>query len=724
MRRVGFNRPAFSPVLFFTFLRHRYVTIIKYVTILLMITAAAGAAGDEWAVVAARVDEPPTIDGKWEEIWFRAAPAGGFRQYRPQLGAAPEKRTEVYVLYDDDALYVGWICYEDAPTRLVASASVRDMFMNNDDCIDLMLDANDDRQSAYDFMVNWRGVKYDGSFARDGQVGGPAWDGYWEAATSVGGDAWYCEMAIPWATLRYDRDAASLGIQFLRMRRATFEESFWASDGDILNRVSTFGRLEGVRDLPPPEPFKVTPYVTGRGEELRETRYYGYEPTDGWEFRPRYGGDVEYRAGAAATVLATVLPDYAYIEADPAEINLQPTEIYLEEKRPFFTEGYEFFANDFLYTRRFTDIAGGFKATGRWGRMSYGALDVKLLEDDPRFPGDNFGMAKVSYDVAGGSSFAVAGMGRRELGGEIPPAEGAGEDRARYNNVGLAEGHVALPQLALYHNYYRAETAGDGGDGYDYYVSLSRPLLTEYVQAWYGEISGDFRADMSFLQPEDLDTRTAGGWAQKEVQVNRGGWRSVLASCYYEHGWNLRGESKRNELSPVLRLASENDYFVTFNYRGGRDSRYIPFGYPDFRNNVFDVAAGHSPASWGRFRLGYWRGTYYGDFYHYYTLELDVVPTPPLVFNYNLDVGNRRPAERFFVGNLKVTHNLTDSLFWRLILQGNSDARTSQASVLGGWEFRPGSTAYLAYEQQRDSNGPFLLAEQLLFAKVSYMIPL
>jgi hypothetical protein len=695
---------------------------------LFLLTAAAGAAaGDAWVVQAVRVDTPPVIDGVWEDTWLRAEPARGFRQFRPELNRPVQKDTEVYVLYDDEAIYFGWVCYEDEPGRLVAGATVRDMFMNEDDCVDLMFDANNDRQTAYDFMVNWRGVKYDGSIAKDGSMGGPAWDGYWEAATSVGKDAWYCEMAIPWSTIRYDRAAGYFGVQFLRFRRPSYEESYWASDGEFINRVSTFGRVEGFENLPAPRRFTLTPYVTARAEERFDTPAYGFEPSGGWELEPRYGFDFEYRAGAKATVLATVLPDYAYIEADPAQITLEPTEIWLEEKRPFFTEGYELFDtfSDVVYTRRLTEIAGGAKVTGRGGPINYGVLDAALKKDDPLYPGDNFFVGRAVYDTPGGSSLGILGVGRRELGGEVPSEAGTGEDRARYNDVGLVDGRVLFPaRFGFSFEGLKSQTAGEGGDGYAYLLGFGRYGLTDSAETWFNEFSEDFRADMGFLQPEDLGKRDIGFHVRREFQVNRGGVRSFLADVHYEHEWNLNRETLFNYVSPVARLVSESDYFVTLNYRGGRDLRYVPEGYPDFHNNVFDVAAGHNPASWGRFRLGYWRGMWYGDFYHYYTCEADYVPVPALVFNGNVDVGNPRARARFVVGNLKATHNLTETLFWRFILQGNSDDRTSSGSALWGWDFRPGSTAYLAYEQRRDSSGHFLLAEQVVFLKVSYMVPL
>ena len=96
------------------------------------------ASGDEWVAGAVRVETPPVIDGVWEDVWHLGTPAVGVRQFRPEFGKAADADTEVYVLYDDYALYVGWVCREPEPEHLVASAGVHDMFLNYDDCVDLL----------------------------------------------------------------------------------------------------------------------------------------------------------------------------------------------------------------------------------------------------------------------------------------------------------------------------------------------------------------------------------------------------------------------------------------------------------------------------------------------------------------------------------------------------------------------------------------------------------
>jgi hypothetical protein len=685
----------------------------------------AGAGGGEWVVTAARVETPPVVDGVWEEVWNRSVPAKGFRQFRPDFGRAADADTEVYVLYDDRALYLGWICREPDVDHLVATAGVHDMVLNYDDCVDVFLDANNDRNTCYDLMVNYRGVKYEGTGYRGGQDWSAGWDGYWEAKTSVGADAWYIEMAIPWASIRYDRNASSFGIQLSRYRITNYENTFWAGNDNSISSMSAYGRVEGFEDLPRPRPFDFTPYATARAEDRHATPGLGLEPTDGWEFEPRAGFDFRYRAGGAAQVLATFLPDYAYVEADPAEVNLQPTELYFPEKRPFFAENEELFTATInpLYTRRLTEIGGGAKVTGKVGDVSFGAFDAALKVDDPRFPGDNVWAARARAELPHRSSLGVIGVGRREADGLAAEPPYAGGDVAAYNNVVGADGRLGLPlSLDLDAGYMKAGTAGAGGDGSSYYGMLMRPGSTRFAYAYFIEMAEDFRADAAFIQPEVLGVRQSAVGGHNEFQINRGGLRSVATHGRFEHDWNLEDETLRNLFVPEVGAYFTNKLALNFVFQGGRDLRYVRFGYPEYRLETYGVTLSHETCSWGSARATYWQGDYYGGYYHDYGGEVTLLPFARFVLKTDGEVAVPAAGDRSVAGNVNATYTFTEDLYWRVLVRADSASRTGLGSTLWGWTFRPGSTAYLAYEQRRDANGHFLLASQLFFLKVSYML--
>ncbi|HQC63287.1 MAG TPA: hypothetical protein PLC51_09535, partial [Candidatus Marinimicrobia bacterium] len=78
-------------------------------------------------VKATRTDESIRIDGILsEEIWQRAIPAPPLIQDEPNEGAQPSQPSDIWIVYDDEALYVGARLYDSAPDSIVARLGRRD----------------------------------------------------------------------------------------------------------------------------------------------------------------------------------------------------------------------------------------------------------------------------------------------------------------------------------------------------------------------------------------------------------------------------------------------------------------------------------------------------------------------------------------------------------------------------------------------------------------------
>src|SRR6476659_5086510 len=76
---------------------------------------------------AVRRSGPVTIDGRLDEAaWAAAQPTSGFTQSYPTPGAAPVDSTEVRILYDDQALYVGVRMHDSHPDSIAAQLARRD----------------------------------------------------------------------------------------------------------------------------------------------------------------------------------------------------------------------------------------------------------------------------------------------------------------------------------------------------------------------------------------------------------------------------------------------------------------------------------------------------------------------------------------------------------------------------------------------------------------------
>ena len=76
----------------------------------------------EKIVTAVRTTERIILDGRLDEpAWKLASPATDFITKLPRPGEPSEERTEVRFVYDDDILYVGFICFASTtpPTMLL-----------------------------------------------------------------------------------------------------------------------------------------------------------------------------------------------------------------------------------------------------------------------------------------------------------------------------------------------------------------------------------------------------------------------------------------------------------------------------------------------------------------------------------------------------------------------------------------------------------------------------
>ncbi len=167
---------------------------------------------------AARTMDPPVIDGiPDEDVWQAAAVISGFVQNEPFEGRAETERTEVRILYDDNAVYVAAWMFDADPSAIVLGETRRDADLSDTDALLIVLDTYLDRQSGFVFGTTPAGIEYDGQVIKEEQggfgggfgSGGPHqqrgsgggfnvnWDGSWDVATSRDGGGWYAEFRIP-----------------------------------------------------------------------------------------------------------------------------------------------------------------------------------------------------------------------------------------------------------------------------------------------------------------------------------------------------------------------------------------------------------------------------------------------------------------------------------------------------------------------------------------------
>jgi hypothetical protein len=298
-----------------------------------------------------RTSQAPTLDGRLDDrSWNAAQPSQLFTQKFPQEGQPPSERTTVRVLYDDDAVYVGFDC-EQIHSPVVARLTRRDRPIEAD-FVELDIDTRRDHTSAFQFRVNAAGVLADAILFNDTDSSND-WDENWEAQVARTARGWSAELRIPLRILRFSAlPVQDWGFQVRRYISARQETDEWAFiPRDTAGEVSHYGRLEDLSALAPGHRLELRPFVLGK---IRQRDPVAEMLASGTDASGSAGLDLKWHLTQRLTLDATVNPDFAQVEADQVILNLTNYEIEFPEKRPFFLEGIDTFATPIqvLYTRR------------------------------------------------------------------------------------------------------------------------------------------------------------------------------------------------------------------------------------------------------------------------------------------------------------------------------------------------------------------------------------
>ena len=296
-------------------------------------------------LTAVRAHETIKIDGKLtEEVWQRPGESR-LVQRQPDEGAPASEKTELWIAYDEKALYVGVKLYDRNPDSIVGRLARRDEAAESDD-VTIGIDASHDRRNCLYFSVNPAGAIGDGTLSNDVDTDG-SWDGVWQVGVSTEQWGWCAEFRIPFSQMRFpERDRYTWGFEIQRRILRRNEESYLAfyPRTDRV-RVSRFPLLVGIEGIKPPARIELLPFATATGKFIQgpEIAAFNKGKTDPFEtqrnFPANIGLDAKVGLSGDVTLDLSLNPDFAQVEVDPAVVNLTAYETYFQEKRPFFIEG-------------------------------------------------------------------------------------------------------------------------------------------------------------------------------------------------------------------------------------------------------------------------------------------------------------------------------------------------------------------------------------------------
>ncbi|MDD5149612.1 MAG: DUF5916 domain-containing protein [Flavobacterium sp.] len=327
----------------------KFFTFILFFSILFSFSAQ----GQKKILQAKSTIENITIDGKIdEEVWKTAPIASDFIMFEPDNGKpiGENKKTEVKVLYDNTAIYISAVLYDDEPKKILKEITQRDI-VGTADVFGVFINGFNDGQQDFQFFVSASGVQMDRLATEDGGVSPDnynqdfSWDAVWDSKIKITDFGWVVEMKIPYAALRFSKsEIQTWGLNFYRSIRRDRQSYTWSPIDNKTQATRTQnGVLEGIQNIKTPTRLFFIPYSS----------YYYEKNTDGSENKFKVGMDIKYGINDSFTLDAILVPDFGQTKFDNVILNLSPYEQQFTENRPFFTEGTDLFnKGNLFYSRR------------------------------------------------------------------------------------------------------------------------------------------------------------------------------------------------------------------------------------------------------------------------------------------------------------------------------------------------------------------------------------
>jgi hypothetical protein len=482
------------------------------------------------ALVATKLSaeaESPVIDGRVNEaVWQTVPPFTNFTQQDPNEGEPASEKTEVRVMVGKGHVFIGIVCFDSDPSKIIVSQARRDASLSDTDAVILVLDTFNDNQNAFVFGTNPLGIEYDGQVAREGQTSGlaaqgggsggtqrggisafnPNWDGDWSVKAQVTDRGWEAELAIPLKTLRYATGSEKTwGFNVMRNIRHKNEQVYLAPipRGYDIYRISLAAKVSGL-DLPARRDIKIIPYVLGSldkdftrsGDQLKENGDIGVDFK--WGIRP------------SLTFDATVNTDFAQVEADEEQVNLTRFDLFFPEKRPFFLENASTFqfgqpqSIDLFFSRRIglsstgvpINILAGGRLSGKVQGWNVGLLNIQTDVAENALgttigPANNFSVARVQREI-GRSSYGAIFVNRQGTG-----KHAADEDWNRAYGLDANIQMSASQRVSAF--FARTDTPGSIGSDYAGRAFYNFTNNLWQISGGYSQVGADFNPEVGFL---------------------------------------------------------------------------------------------------------------------------------------------------------------------------------------------------------------------------------
>ena len=695
-------------------------------------------------VRAVRLTEPLRLDGALDEgIYQTVPPVSGFIQQLPDAGEPTTEKTEAWIFFDGQNVYVSARLWDSAPELLIANEMQRDSFqIVNNDYFSVVLDTFYDRRNGVAFTTNAIGGFLDYQITDEGNPN-LDWNAIFDVRTGRFDGGWSVEMEIPFKSLRFRPGRSQVwGVQLGRRIRHKTEATFLtpvpinAVPGEL--RLSAAGTLVGVEVPAGNRAFEIKPFAIGSLATDVNT-----VPRIVNEGSGDFGFDVKYGVTESLTADFTYNTDFAQVEVDEQQVNLTRFSLFFPEKREFFLEGRGIFefgrpagggtgvrrggrggtgprggagAGDvptIFFSRRIglnagqtVPILGGGRLTGRAGGFSIGALNIQT---DATAAGNalstNFTALRVKRDILRRSSIGAIFTGR-----SVSTA-GQGSNEA----FGLDTALSFFDNVNLNGYYARTRTPDLEGNNDSYQAAFSYAGDLYGFQLDHLLVGDNFNPEVGFLRRDDFRrTFTSARFSPRPVSLAAVRQFTLEASLDYIE--TVAGQVETRFTQVRFDTEFENSDRFGVDVRQSYELLSQPFqlasditipvdGY-DFRDVFLSYSMGEQrriSGTWSLQRGGFFSGNITAVGYSRGRIEI----TPLLSIEPGVSINHIELPEGAFTSALvtsRVTYTFTPRMFLGGLMQYNSASDSLSTNIRLRWEYQPGSEIFVVYNDQRDTS--------------------
>lgn len=690
-------------------------------------------------IQAHQLKEPLSLDGRLDEDPYRIfTPVSDFIQQEPNEGHSATEKTEVWVFFDSENIYISARCWDSQPEQMIVNELRRDhnMLAYNENFA-VVLDTFHDRRNSFMFHTNPLGGLTDAT-TTDEREFNKDWNTVWRVETSRFSEGWIAEFEIPFKSLRYKEGNPQVwGINFRRRVLWKNEISFLtpipASYGlGGISKVSEAATLVGILAPSGTKNIEIKPYVISSITTDRSL-----EQTTGNDFHSEIGFDTKYGLTRSLIADLTYNTDFAQVEADEQQVNLTRFSLFFPEKREFFLEGQGIFSfggggqrgrprggfrpgqsegppNNIpivFFSRRIgfsngmnVPILAGGRLTGRVGPYSIGTLNIQTGDSETASASStNFSVLRLKRNILRRSNIGIIFTNRSTM------IDSTGTNQA----VGFDGTFSFFKNINIDGYYAQTSTTGISDQNKSYRGAFDYSADRYGVQLEHLTVGDHFNPQIGFVRRKNFRQNSV--YFRFSPRLPSSSFiRKIGLESGFDHIENLGGGLESQQAQITLRMDLENGDQWNIDYE--RNFEFLEEIFPITPSITIQTGSYY----FTNFRASYNFGPQRklsgqlmiqkGTFFNGHRDEIKFRGRIELMSRLSVEPAAQiswidLPRGSFSTKLLgaRTAYSVSPRMFISALTQYVSNADTLTNNIRFRWEYQPGSDIFLVYSDGRDT---------------------